>query len=64
MWDHRTALWTDENAGELVTSQADLDERVAAGEIELHHGTPDTNGMGFVVNCPSPIVAPNDFEVT
>ncbi|CAN5504229.1 hypothetical protein BH24CHL9_BH24CHL9_10370 [soil metagenome] len=27
-------------------------------------GTPDTGGQGFVVNCPSPIVAPNDFEFT
>ncbi|MDQ3690087.1 MAG: hypothetical protein M3406_08660, partial [Chloroflexota bacterium] len=64
MWDHWTAVWVDESKAVLVLSQAELDERVAAGEIELHHGTPDTNGMGFVVNCPSPITAPNDFEVT
>jgi hypothetical protein len=24
-------------------------------------GTPDAGGQGFIVNCPSPIVAPNDF---
>ena len=27
-------------------------------------GTPDTGGKGFVVNCTSPIVAPNDVEAT
>jgi hypothetical protein len=64
MWDHWTAVWKDADAARLLTSQSELDEAAAAGEIELHHGTPDTGGMGFVVNCPSPIVAPNDFEVT
>ncbi len=64
MWDHWTALWKDPDQARLLESQAELDEAVAAGEIELHHGTPDTGGQGFVVNCPSPIVAPNDFEVT
>jgi hypothetical protein len=64
MWDHLTAVWKDESKAVLLTTQAELDERVAAGEIEIFKGTPDTDGQGFVVNCPSPIVAPNDFEVT
>ncbi len=64
MWDHWTALWANPEQARLLRSQAELDEAAAAGEIELHHGTPDTGGEGFVVNCPSPIVAPNDFEVT
>jgi hypothetical protein len=64
IWDHWTAVWTDPDQAELLSSQAELDQRVEDGDIELHHGTPDTDGMGFVVNCPSPIVAPNDFEVT
>jgi hypothetical protein len=63
LWDHLTAVWKDETKAVLLTSQAELDERVAAGEIEIFKGTPDTGGQGFVVNCPSPIVAPNDFEV-
>jgi hypothetical protein len=62
LWDHFTAVWKDESKAVLLTSQAELNERVA-GEIELFTGTPDTGGQGFVVNCPSPIVAPNDFEV-
>lgn len=64
LWDHFTAVWKDESKAVLLRSQAELDERVAAKEIELFKGTPDTGGQGFVVNCPSPIVAPNDFEVT
>ena len=64
LWDHFTAVWMDPSKAVLLGSQAELDERVAAGEIEIFKGTPDTGGQGFVVNCPSPIVAPNDFEVT
>lgn len=64
LWDHLTAVWKDETKAVLLTTQAELDARVAAGEIEIFKGTPDTGGQGFVVNCPSPIVAPNDFEVT
>jgi hypothetical protein len=64
LWDHLTAVWKDEPKAVLLRSQAELDERVTAGEIEIFKGTPDTGGQGFVVNCPSPVVAPNDFEVT
>ncbi|MGH2358577.1 MAG: DUF7482 domain-containing protein [Candidatus Limnocylindria bacterium] len=64
MWDHWTAVWNNEADATLLTSQAELDAAEADGRITLHHGTPDTGGMGFVVNCPSPIVAPNDLEVT
>jgi len=64
LWDHLTAVWKDPSKAVLLRSQADLDARVAAEEIEIFKGTPDTGGQGFVVNCPSPIVAPNDFEVT
>lgn len=64
MWDHWTAIWNDEADATLLRSQADLDAAVSGGLITLHHGTPDTGGVGFVVNCPSPILAPNDFEVT
>lgn len=64
MWDHWTAVWKNPRAAVLLKSQAELEARVRAGEIELHRGTPDTKGKGFVVNCPSPIVAPNDFAVS
>ncbi len=61
MWDHWTAVWKDPKKAELLKTQADVDARAQSGDIVLHHGTPDTNGQGFVVNCPSPVVAPNDF---
>lgn len=64
LWDHYTAVWKDPGAAVLLTSQAELDARVEAGEIDVVRGTPDTGGQGFIVNCPSPIIAPNDFEVT
>lgn len=64
LWDHFTALWRDPTAARLLASQAELDDLVADGTLELLVGTPDTGDEGFVVNCPSPIVAPNDFVVT
>ena len=64
LWDHFTAVWSDPAAARLLTSQSAMDELVADGTLQLFAGTPDTGGQGFVVNCPSPIVAPNDFEVT
>ncbi len=64
LWDHFTAVWKDQTEATLVTSQAELDALVASGAIELFVGTPDTGGQGFVVNCPAPITAPNDFAVT
>lgn len=64
LWNHLTAVWKDPAKAVLLRTQAELDQRVKAAEIELFKGTPDTGGQGFVVNCPSPVVAPNDFEVT
>ena len=63
MWDHLTAVWTDPAAATLLTTQAEATELAESGALELFVGTPDTGGQGFVVNCPAPIVAPNDFVV-
>jgi thioredoxin 1 len=46
----------------VLTEQADIDAAISAGEAELFNGTPDTHPMGFVVNCPVPVLAPNTFE--
>jgi hypothetical protein len=64
MWNHFTVVWKDPAAAALLTSQAEIDALVEDGSLELFVGTPGTNGQGFVVNCPSPIIAPNDFELT
>jgi hypothetical protein len=61
MWDHFTAVWSDPAAASLLTTQAEINELVDSGALELFVGTPDTGGQGFVVNCPAPITAPNDF---
>jgi hypothetical protein len=63
LWDHFTVVWKDPTGARLLTSQAEVNGLVADGTLELFVGTPETGGQGFVVNCPSPIVAPNDFEV-
>jgi hypothetical protein len=64
LWDHFTVVWKDPTGARLLTSQAEVNGLVADGTLELFVGTPETGGQGFVVNCPSPIVATNDFEVT
>lgn len=63
IWDHFTAVWSDPTAASLLTRQAEVNELVESGALRLHVGTPDTGGEGFVVNCPAPIVAPNDFRL-
>ena len=63
LWDHFTVLWSDPSAATLLATQAEVNELVQSGALELFVGTPDTGGQGFVVNCPAPITAPNDFVV-
>ena len=60
-WDHYTVVWTDEENARVLTSSAEVKAAIDAGELEEFAGTPDTNGMGFVVNCPAPILSPTDF---
>jgi hypothetical protein len=61
-WDHFAAEWADPEAAVVVTNQRQLDELVASGDLILYNGLPDTHPMGFIVNCPAPILAPNDYE--
>jgi hypothetical protein len=63
-WDHFTAVWTDESQVELVTNSTRLRELVASGALEIFNGTPDTDPTGFVVNCPVPIKAANNFQLS
>lgn len=60
-WDHFAAEWADPEQARVLRSQAELDEAVAAGEITLYNGLPDTHPNGFVVNCPSPLLAENTY---
>jgi hypothetical protein len=61
-WDHFTVTWTEGVEPRVLESSAELRAALDAGELELFNGTPDTHPMGFVVNCPVPILAPNTFH--
>lgn len=60
-WDHRTVLWADESQARVLTNSAEIRELIESGELEEFMGVPDSHPTGFVVNCPAPILAPNDF---
>jgi hypothetical protein len=60
-WDHFAVEWADPEQATVVRSQAELDALVASGDLILYNGVPDTHPMGFVVNCPAPILAPNTY---
>lgn len=61
-WDHYTLRWVDESNARILTNATEIREAIAAGEVEEFAGVPDTHPNGFVVNCPAPILAPNDFS--
>ena len=60
-WDHFAAEWRDPNQATIVRTQAELDALAADGRLVRYNGLPDTHPMGFVVNCPSPVIAPNTY---
>jgi hypothetical protein len=60
-WDHFAVEWADPEQATVVRSQSELDALVASGDLILYNGVPDTHPMGFVVNCPAPILAPNTY---
>lgn len=62
-WNHFTAVWEDESEATVVTSSDELRSLVDEGKLTIFNGTPDTDPMGFVVNCPVPIKAANTFSV-
>lgn len=60
-WDHFAVQWKDPSKATVLRSQAELDAKVASGELERFNGVPETHPNGFVVNCPSPVLAPNTY---
>ncbi|MFK7801693.1 MAG: twin-arginine translocation signal domain-containing protein [Anaerolineae bacterium] len=60
-WDHYTVKWVDESKATLLKSSQEIRDLIASGDLEEFAGVPDTHPNGFVVNCPAPILAPNDF---
>jgi hypothetical protein len=61
-WQHFTVTWKDESSARVLRTSADIRELVDSGELEQWNGVPDSHPNGFVVNCPAPILAPNDFD--
>lgn len=61
-WEHFTVLWADPDQATLLKSEAEVQAAVEAGDLELFNGTPDTHPDGFVVNCPSPVLALNSYD--
>jgi hypothetical protein len=61
-WDHYTVMWKDESQARVLRTSAEIRELIASGALEEFNGVPDSHPVGFVVNCPAPILAPNTFE--
>jgi len=61
-WDHKTVVWKDGVEPALLQSEAEITARLEAGEVDVFNGVPASHPNGFVVNCPSPILAPNTYD--
>lgn len=61
-WDHMTYVWDENSDARVLEDEAAIHAARDAGDLEEFVGTPDTEGKGFVVNCPVPVVAPNTFR--
>lgn len=61
-WEHFTVVWGDPAQARVLESEAEVMAAAEAGEVEIFNGTPDTHPNGFVVNCPSPLLAPNPYD--
>ncbi len=60
-WDHRALKWADGVEARVLRASDEIRAAIDAGELEEFLGVPDTHPNGFVVNCPAPILAPNNF---
>ena len=61
-WNHFTVKWNDEKKAKLLKNSADVRALIDSGDLQLFNGVPDSHPNGFVVNCPAPILSPNDFK--
>jgi hypothetical protein len=61
-WEHFTVVWNDPAQAVLLTSEAEVMERKEAGDVTVYAGVPETDPVSFVVNCPAPVLAVNDFD--
>jgi len=61
-WEHITVAWNDGVAPVVLRSEAEVLEHEAAGDLTLFMGVPETDPVSFVVNCPAPVLAVNDYD--
>lgn len=61
-WNHFTVKWVDESNARLLTTSSEIRSLIDSGELELFNGVPNSHPNGFVVNCPAPILSPNDYQ--
>ncbi|MGB1252421.1 MAG: twin-arginine translocation signal domain-containing protein [Candidatus Promineifilaceae bacterium] len=61
-WNHFTLTWEDESKARLLKTSAEIRDLIASGDLKEWNGVPDSHPNGFVVNCPAPILSPNDFQ--
>ncbi len=61
-WEHITAVWADGATPSLLKSEQEIMDAAAAGDLTLFKGVPESDPVSFVVNCPAPILAVNDFD--
>jgi len=61
-WDHYTYKFKEGMDQRVFTTYDEILTAMDAGELDEWVGAPPTNGKLFTVNCPVPIVAPNDYD--
>jgi hypothetical protein len=60
-WDHLTVVWRNGAAVKVLKTEDEIQPVIQRGDLQLFNGVPETHPNGFVVNCPVPVLAPNDF---
>ncbi|MBA3275727.1 MAG: hypothetical protein H0T72_08025 [Chloroflexia bacterium] len=61
-WEHKTVAWNEGVEPMVLTNEAEVLEHEAAGDLTIFMGVPETDPVSFVVNCPAPVLAVNDYE--
>lgn len=61
-WDHWTYAWTDGSEPQVLRTEDEIHGARDEGALDEFPGTPDTGGATFVVNCPVPVIAPNELD--
>jgi hypothetical protein len=60
-WDHWTYAWVEGAEPQVLRTENEIHETRDEGALDEFPGTPDTGGATFVVNCPVPVIAPNEL---